>query len=113
MYYKLGKKIINDTDYKLDFKENAGRPFLAMDGKNNYYQILDKSEHLYDLIEVGDLIKYDGRILEVLHLTIKDNIVIMETSKGIHLPSIERLLELITAIYKLDSDGDYIKVWEA
>lgn len=39
--------------------------------------------------------------------------ITMETSKGVHLPSVERFLELTKAIYKLDSEtGNYIKVWK-
>lgn len=76
--------------------------------------IIKESENLYDLIQVGDLIRYYDMTLEVLHLSVKDNIVVMETSNGVHLPSVERFLELTTAIYKLDSEtGNYIKVWKA
>lgn len=73
-------------------------------------RVIKKSENIYDLIEVGDLVKRDGIILEVTEIQTFDD----ETEKEFIFDSfLNSCCESdIQAIYKPNSKGDYIKVWE-
>jgi hypothetical protein len=72
-----------------------------------------KSENLYDLIEEGDLIAFDYMNTGVIDIEKvvfiykqRDGEVYISTRGYLHNN------EKIQAIYKLNSKGDYIKVWE-
>lgn len=72
-----------------------------------------QSENIYDLIEVGDLIAFKYMdteaidIAKVVHIyQFKDGDIDIATRGYIH------STEKIQAIYKPNSKGDYIKVWE-
>lgn len=70
--------------------------------------IKKKSENLYDLIEVGDLIRYDDEFLGAFPL----REVYLEYGELQLLDGTGIKFLNITAIYKPNSKGDYIKVWE-
>lgn len=78
----------------------------------NKNKIKKQSENVYELIEVGDIVKYYGNLYEVKKFEIYHEIVYMDTALGLCMPSVNRLMELLKAIYKPDEKGNYIKVWE-
>ena len=80
------------------------------DAKKKKFIPKKQSENIYDLIEVGDLVKRDGIILEVTEIQTFDD----ETEKEFIFDSfLNSCCESdIQAIYKPNKKGDYIKVWE-
>lgn len=126
MYYLLDNNlIINKNDerikcftYSMDKTEtyiylkcDSKTPNAIWDCTEYYYAtrhlILKQSENVFDLIEKGDLIKldYSNNPYFQDHFTIR--FVDDTTFKGIHCNE-----DVIIAIYKPNSKGDYIKVWE-
>ena len=67
------------------------------------------TENIYDLIEVGDLIRYNDEFLGASPL----REVYLNYGELQLLDEIDIKFLDITAIYKLNEKGDYIKVWEA
>lgn len=66
-----------------------------------------KSDNVFDLIEVGDLVKTGiGKIFDVRKPYIDKGLAIIP----FHILFLNKIN--ITAIYKPNSKGDYIKVWE-
>lgn len=129
MYYLLDNNLIinkNDkrfkkTTYSIDKTQTF--VYLECDSKNpeaifncqeSYYAtrhlVIKQSKNVFDLIEVGDLVKhlYD---LETNTYTITQ---IMLIENG--LLKIDNIFYIdrndVIAIYKPNSKGDYIKVWE-
>lgn len=82
------------------------------------FDIKKQSQNVYDLIEVGDLIKCErcNGIFEVsdINLFDEDDKERYACDKSfISYPANPNHLEnAISAIYKPDSEGNYIKVWE-
>ena len=80
-------------------------------GKNRKIGKLKKqSENVFDLIEEGDLIKDENRLYEVSEISDgkNDN----GRKSAISQPGMFKHWEWeIEAIYKLNSNGDYIKAW--
>ena len=67
-----------------------------------------KSENLVDLIEVGDLVRYDDEFLGAFPLRQAYlNYGELQLLDGVDIKSLS-----IMEIYKPNSKGDYIKVWE-
>ena len=91
-----------DEDYNVPFSELI---------KVHLGEIKAQSDNVYDLIEVGDLIKDDDRIYEVSDITYRgysDN-----RRSFVSQPAGFKHHEWdITAIYKPDHKGGYIKAWE-
>lgn len=76
--------------------------------------IKKKSESVFDLIEIGDLVsvidkKGNTEIIQIARIEYDKNIKfpILHTLKG-YVPDLDK----IKAIYKLDENKDYIKAWE-
>lgn len=121
MFYLLEDNTIIDTKELLnrgivvDIKESGNSKVLYFAGRwveRILGTIKNQSENVFDLIEVGDLVRYFDNIYEIKKFEIEREIVYMDTQNGICLPSVKRFMELLTAIYKLDEEGNYIKVWE-
>lgn len=122
MYYLLednriidSKNIRVDLDlpFEVDFYVQKDEIVLTID--HIYFEhisIIKKVENVYDLIEVGDLVRYFDNIYEIKKFEIERQIVYMDTQNGLCLPSVTRFMELLNAIYKPDSKGNYIKAWE-
>lgn len=129
MYYLLESKKILADEYcrkyiNYEDRENEYVTYVGNDGDmliEEYFangcrriltisRVIKKSENIYDLIEVGDLVKRDGIILEVTEIQTFDD----ETEKEFIFDSfLNSCCESdIQAIYKPNSKGDYIKVWE-
>lgn len=75
--------------------------------------IIKESDNVFDLIEVGDLIAFkymNTGIIDIANVgyiyKYKDGDIDISTRGYVH------RLDKITAIYKPNSKGDYIKVWE-
>lgn len=66
-------------------------------------KIKKQSENVYDLIEKGDLVK---TIVDLIYQ------VVMIAKNTIIAPQWAFDLAVVTAIYKPDEKGNYIKVWE-
>lgn len=102
MFYLLeNNRIIDSKDY---WEYAVG---IDKDGKTCYrVDIKKQSENVFNLIEVGDLIK--------INFDTTDPTIIDVTYKESHFSTvaIKYYPETILAIYKPDSQGNYIKVWE-
>lgn len=125
MYYLLeDNRIIDsnnieneDSNYKV---KNGKLQFLlgvniSNEGTKYIYRdvnVKKQSENVFDLIEKGDVVNYNGNLYEVKKFEIERKIVYMDTALGICMPSVTRFMELLNAIYKPDAKGNYIKVWE-
>lgn len=126
MYYLLDNNlIINKNDkriknltYSIDKTETY--VYLECDSKTPeaifncaefYYAtrhlVIRQSENVFDLIEKGDLIKLDYSNYPYNEDSFYIRFVDDMTFKGIHCNE-----DIIIAIYKTNSKGDYIKVWE-
>lgn len=71
----------------------------------NENEIKKQSENVFDLIEVGDLVKFRyGKIIELCDFQDNANNFVNYLK--------DCLPEKILAIYKPDANGNYIKVWE-
>ena len=114
MYYLLENNRIIDSEisYTTNFpyweiKDNC----LFAKSKNdklvrpcNENKIKKQSENVYDLIEFGDLVQTNyGSLRDVRG--IQSDSVVIQYDCCIY-------FENIIAIYKLDANGNYIKVWE-
>lgn len=129
MYYLLETNKILSDEYcrkyiNYEDRENEYVTYVGSDGDmliEEYFtngcrriltvsRVIKKSENVYDLIEVGDLAKREGIILEVTEIQTFDD----ETEKEFIFDSfLNSCCESdIQAIYKPNSKGDYIKVWE-
>ena len=126
MYYLLDNNlIINKNDkriknltYSIDKTETY--IYLECDNKTpeaifncqEYYYatkhlVIKQSENVFDLIQKGDLIKIDYTNYPYSEDSFYIRFVDDMTFKGIHCNE-----DVIVAIYKPNSKGDYIKVWE-
>lgn len=105
MYYWIKDKIIKHHD-KLCFKNYKGDEYVGLKNSSDFCKIIKRSDDILDLIEVGDLVKriYKGEI-EILDV----NKIYLDNLKH---PDFVFLKNQIQAIYKSNSKGDYIKVWE-
>ena len=106
MYYLLeDNKIVKGTltPDKLMIKVSFDRGHLFIETE----RIKKQSDNVYDLIEVGDLVKTGaGKIFDVRKPYIDKGLAIIPFYV-LFLNEIN-----ITAIYKPNAKGDYIKVWE-
>lgn len=122
---KQCNKYINYEDRENDYvifedKENGNITNISFGNNyvpvNKFYSILKiikKSENVFDLIEVGDLIAFEH--VGTKHIDIAKVCYIYQRKDGdIDILTIGYLHEneKIQAIYKPNSKGDYIKVWE-
>ena len=119
---KQCRKYINYEDKENDYVIYAGKHgdmFIEIYLSNGCKEIrtisrvIKKSENVFDLIEVGDLIAFKYMdtetidIAKVVHIyQFKDGDIDIATRGYIH------STEKIQAIYKPNSKGDYIKAWE-
>lgn len=119
---KQCNKYINYEDKENDYVTYAGKHgdmFIEIYLSNGCKEIMTisrvikKSENVFDLIEVGDLIAFKYMdtetidIAKVVHIyQFKDGDIDIATRGYIH------STEKIQAIYKPNSKGDYIKAWE-
>lgn len=120
MFYLLeNNKIIDSENYKepyilsKDVIRNREVLFLTSfkDQVSVKGTIKKQSENVFDLIEEGDLIKDENHLYEVSEISNgeKDN----GRKSAISQPGMHKHWEWeIEAIYKPNSKGDYIKVWE-
>lgn len=122
-YDETKKKIFSDKDdieEYIDEYDNSKELLLVYNwekgmyndtrnGKRIYfdqYFMLKKSENVFDLIEVGDLVKVeDGTFIVSMK---NDRVFVIKINEGQKV----RRLTSIKAIYKPNKNGDYIKVWE-
>lgn len=119
MYYlldekcNLGFKIITEENYYIqrhlqesDVGWDADRLIKWMFGYKN------KSENLFELIEVGDLIafNYNNNSIDIVSVRFVDKN--LEGTINILSRGYSHELDKIVAIYKPNSKGNYIKVWE-
>lgn len=121
MYYLLeNNRIIRDEeiikeikktfsgDLNIEIKKNELQ-FTYINDRGIKYIVLEprkfkkQSENVYDLIEFGDLIESDFDIRRVVGL--QSDSVVVKHDCCIYFKN-------ILAIYKLDAQGNYIKVWE-
>ena len=76
-----------------------------------YNAIKNQSENVFELIEIGDLIKDDDRVYEVRKIS--DGKDYDGRKSAISQPCMFKHWEWeIEAIFKPDDKGNYIKVWE-
>lgn len=109
MYYLLeNNKIIDslnireDLDLPVEIDFYVGKDEIVLTIDHIYFEhisIIKKAENVWDLIEKGDLIK----------IRFSDSFNILEAC---HIGGGVNGMTNITAIYKPDSSGNYIKVWE-
>lgn len=108
MFYLLeDNKIINSKDY---WEYAIG---IDKDGKTCYrVEIKKQSENVFDLIEIGDLVKYERYDDDKFYT--EEVFGIINTGKFIEVETTTAFVgeESFLAIYKLDEKGNYIKVWE-
>lgn len=113
---KQCKKYINYEDRENDYVTYAGQNgdmIIELYLENGCKEIMTisrvvkKSENVFDLIEKGDLIKLDYSSYPYSEDSFYIRFVDDMTFKGIHYNE-----DVIVAIYKPNSKGDYIKVWE-
>lgn len=137
MYYLLKNNRIIDTNnktFKALYKGENGITHYSIETPNekhhhyclgggeyenniyefDTYSIKTLSVNVYNLIEKGDLVRYLNNIYEIKNVYyIDDGVVDFVTSNcGICFPSWKKFLKGLNAIYKPNSNGDYIKVWE-
>lgn len=135
MFYLLeNNRIIDSENYKepyilsKDVIRNREVLFLTSfkDQVSVKGAIKKQSENVFDLIEVGDLILidrakiypyfYTESIIEVSQIFWSDShnsLCVYPRGNGYYCPIIEFGVQKgIIAIYKPNSNGDYIKVWE-
>ena len=81
-------------------------------------KIKKQSENVFDLIEKGDLIKYQFingyyELVSTIELVIEIDIVFKQKEYiGVLGKDVDKNKNSILAIYKPDEKGNYIKVWE-
>lgn len=113
MFYLIGSvnRIFDSEKDKVEIIEEEGVKFLRDEYGYKLGEITKQSENVFDLVEVGDLIKVNNLISEVLDFTKddKDEIKLLFYS-----PCYINLIkqQSIDIIYKPNANGDYIKVWE-
>ena len=111
MYYLLKDRMIVDTKKlnQIDYTYNVD----SREFKFNNITIVKQSEEVFELIEEGDLVafNYNKDSIDVVSVRSVDT----DPDDG----SIQILsrwyahdLDAIIAIYKLDSKGNYMKVWQ-
>lgn len=110
MYYLTeSNSIISDKQ----IKNIKGACLVSTTIYDNEFQVLDRikkqSENVFDLIEVGDLIRYNDEFLGTFPL----REVYLHNGELQLLDEINIKCLEITKIYKPNSKGDYIKVWES
>ncbi len=120
MYYLVGKYA--NVDRRIVTEEHPTVQMHLKDTNRNWdaeriikwmWGIEKKSENLYDLIEEGDLIAFE--YMNTKHIDIAKVVFIYKHRDGEVDISTRGYLhnnEKIQAIYKPNSKGDYIKVWE-
>lgn len=133
MYYLLNNNRVidtNDKTFKSNYFERSGLTFYSIETPDEYHthiglcdiytnhtyefssrDIKKQSDNVFDLIEVGDLIKDDDCVYEVREITYNgysDN----RRSFVSQPAGFKHHKWEITSIYKPNSIGDYIKVWE-
>lgn len=69
----------------------------------NENKIKKQSENVFDLLETGDLVKYQTMLMEKFYFLMQEIKKDSFNAKDFY---------TILAIYKPDSEGNYIKVWE-
>lgn len=114
MFYLLEDNRIIDSekDKFFDLRTRLG-VLLEIDGETiigNKGKIKKQSENVYDLIEVGDLVT-EKRIWCNEEVYVIANVCSKE-DKLIHCFHSTLFENDVSAIYKPDSQGNYIKVWE-
>ena len=123
MYYLLeNNRIIDSENYKepyilsKDVIRNREVLFLTSFKDQVLVKGLIKkqSENVFDLIEKGDLVRCLNDIYEIKHVYYNNDGVFQYVTSGcgICFPSWKNFLKELNAIYKPNSKGDYIKVWE-
>lgn len=128
MYYLLEDNRIIDSriSYTTNFpywetKDNC----LFAKSKNdklvrpcNENKIKKQSKNVFDLLENGDLIKYQFinayyELVSTIELVCKIDIVFKQKEYiGVLGKEVDKNKDTILAIYKPDAKGNYIKVWE-
>ena len=101
-------QIVSDEDPEIKkffeeyYKSNSIEAKLGYLEVGGIKRLVKKSENIYDLIEEGDLIQW-GEANNIIKIDFNDSINILDLLKTDN---------AITAIYKPNEKGDYIKVWE-
>lgn len=128
MYYLLeDNRIVDSKDFEeLVIKNNDIEKAKKIIKQNNVKKycyciypskIKKQSKNVYDLIEIGDLIKYQFingyyELVSTVELVTEINIVFKQKEYiGVLGKDIEKNKDIL-AIYKPDEKGNYIKVWE-
>lgn len=111
MFYLTKTQGIIDSDkQEVFFSSLKGKPYISVDNKN-FTEVIDSSDEIFDLIEVGDLLIYEsGGIVATVGLVTKvyyqnNLLVVMDDDKRVNSDSIYQ-------IFKLNGEGNYIKVWD-
>lgn len=111
MYYLLKDRMIVDTKKlnQIDYTYNVD----SREFKFNNITIVKQSEEVFELIEEGDLVAFNYNKDSI------DVVSVRSVDKDPDDGSIQILsrgyahdLDAIIAIYKLDSKGNYMKVWQ-
>ena len=125
MFYLLENNRIIDSNVSYTkalpfWEEKEGRLFAkGKSGKSyqvfKYDKIKKQSENVVDLIDVGDLVKLDKTLNQVITILKEDKRTIFEIgdNKWFSFKELNNYLNNNRlAIYKPDGKGNYIKVWE-
>ena len=132
MYYLLeNNMILSDKQCKKYINyEDRENDYVTYEGKNGdmiieiylengckeirtISRVVKKSENVFDLIDAGDLIAFE--YMDTKHIDIEKVSSIYQRKDGdidISTRGYVHSNEKIQAIYKANSKGDYIKVWE-
>lgn len=104
-------------DPVFDIKEEKNKVHYYFEGLHLVtLKIIKQSENVLDLIEVGDLVKLDKTLNQVITILKEDKRTIFEIgdNKWFSFKELNNYLNNnLLAIYKPNSNGNYIKVWEA
>ena len=134
MYYLLNNNRVidtNDKTFKSNYFERSALTFYSIETPDEYHthiglcdiytnhtyefssrDIKKQSDNIFDLIEVGDLIKHNQyHDKEKFEKVLKENTWF--GARGFETNDFYSIDECnIIAIYKPNTNGDYIKVWE-
>lgn len=131
MYYLLednptGIRILDDKNNEIEHRQITDMKEEMKISFQSSIKVIKFSENVFDLIEIGDLVMvdrakiypsfYTESIIEISQVFWSEShhsLCVYPRGNGYYCPIIEFGVQKgILAIYKSNSNGDYIKVWE-